>query len=88
MRGSTGHMTSEEVTPKQVTACLSFLLVAFGGKLCFQDMQLAGVPLKKIREAGGWRSNAIFRYLDECELEASVALEAAITDDNTYDFID
>ncbi len=51
-------------------------------------MQIAGVPLKKIREAGGWRSNAIFRYLDECELEASIAFEVAIADDDSYDFID
>ena len=49
-------------------------------------MQLAGVPLHKIREAGGWRSNAIFKYLDECELEADIALEAAMVSES-YEFI-
>ena len=42
--------------------------------------------MRDIRAAGGWRSNAIFSYLDECELEADLAFEAAIEDD-VFDFI-
>ena len=44
-----------------------------------QDMQMSGAPLRKICQAGPWRSGAIFKYLDECELEADVALEAALS---------
>ena len=43
-----------------------------------QDMQKSGAPLAKICNAGPWRSNAVIRYLDECELEEDVALEAAL----------
>ena len=45
-------------------------------------MQMSGAPLRKICQAGPWRSGAIFRYLDDCELEADVALEAAMMDDS------
>ena len=47
-----------------------------------QDMQQSGAPLRKICQAGPWRSGAIFKYLDECELEADVALEAAMHDES------
>ena len=46
--------------------------------ICFQDMQKSGATLRQICQAGPWRSSAVFKYLDECELEADVALEAAI----------
>ncbi len=35
-------------------------------------------PLARICNAGPWRSNAVIRYLDECDLEEDVALEAAL----------
>ena len=34
-----------------------------------QDIQLSGHTLAQICRAGGWRSNAILKCLDECELE-------------------
>ena len=46
---------------------------------------MSGAPLRKICQAGPWRSGAIFRYLDDCELEADVALEAAMMDDSDYE---
>ena len=48
----------------------------------FQDLQQSGAPLAKICQAGPWRSGAMFRYLDECDLEDTVALEAAIHEED------
>ena len=47
-----------------------------------QDLQQSGAPLAKICQAGPWRSGAMFRYLDECDLEDNVALEAAIHEED------
>ena len=51
-------------------------------------MQKSGASLAQICRAGPWRSNAIIRYLDECDLEEDVALEAAIHDDGTPEWLD
>ena len=36
-----------------------------------------------MQRSGAWRSAAIFKYLDECDLDADVALEAAMHEEET-----
>ena len=43
-----------------------------------KDLQDSGAPLSVILAAGGWRSAAFITYLDGCELEKEVVLEAAV----------
>ncbi len=69
-------MTSVERTQRFVV--FQRVLVAVCRHARRQDMQLSSATLREICIAGGWRSGAILRYLDQCELEAGVALEAAM----------
>ena len=43
-----------------------------------RDASLMSTDVAKSDSGGPWRSNAVIRYLDECELEEDVALEAAL----------
>ena len=52
--------------------------------LRLQDMQQSGAPLAMIMAAGEWRSRAILKYLDLCELEKDIALEAAMHSDEEF----
>ena len=52
--------------------------------LRMQDMQQSGAPLAMIMAAGEWRSRAILKYLDLCELEKDIALEAAMHSDEEF----
>ncbi len=70
----TAHTTFVVATPRWALFCGPWRL-QHG---LVQDMQKSGAPLAKICNAGPWRSNAVIRYLDECELEEDVALEAAL----------
>ena len=45
-----------------------------------QDMQKSGAPLAEILNALQNRSTVV-KYIDECELEMDVALEAAVLSD-------
>ena len=50
----------------------------------WQDMQQSGAPLAMIMAAGEWRSRAILKYLDLCELGKDIALEAAMHSDEEF----